>query len=73
MARVLHQRRQAGGLVAQLHKLLGLEQKMRQYEVGEPFVRGVVELGGPAGDRRARGRRPRTSRRSPSSTTRTRG
>ena len=47
MARVLHQRRQQGGLVAQLHKMLGLEQKMRQYEVGERFVRGVIELGGP--------------------------
>jgi coenzyme F420 biosynthesis associated uncharacterized protein len=47
MARVLHQRRQVGGVVAQLHKLLGLEQKMRQYEVGERFVRGVVDLGGP--------------------------
>ena len=31
----------------QVHKLLGLEQKMRQYEVGEQFVRGVVDLGGP--------------------------
>ena len=47
MARVLHQRRQAGGLVAQLHKMLGLEQKMRQYEVGEKFVRGVLDIGGP--------------------------
>jgi len=47
MARVLHQRRQAGGLVAQLHKMLGLEQKMRQYEVGEKFVRGVIDIGGP--------------------------
>ena len=47
MARVLHQRRQTGGLVQQVHKLLGLEQKMRQYEVGEKFVRGVLDLGGP--------------------------
>ena len=47
MARVLHQRRQAGGLVAQLHKMLGLEQKMRQYEVGEKFVQGVIDIGGP--------------------------
>jgi len=47
MARVLHTRRQTGGLVQQVHKLLGLEQKMRQYEVGEKFVRGVLELGGP--------------------------
>jgi len=47
MARVLHTRRQTGGLMQQVHKLLGLEQKMRQYEVGEKFVRGVLELGGP--------------------------
>ena len=25
-----------------MHKLLGLEQKLRQYEVGEKFVRGVI-------------------------------
>jgi coenzyme F420 biosynthesis associated uncharacterized protein len=47
MARVLHQRRQQGGVAALLHKMLGLEQKMRQYEVGERFVRGVIEAGGP--------------------------
>ena len=46
MARVLHQRRQQGGVVALLHKMLGLEQKMRQYEVGEQFVRGVIAIGG---------------------------
>ena len=46
MARVLHTRRQTGGLVQQVHKLLGLEQKMRQYEVGEKFVRGVLDIGG---------------------------
>ena len=39
--------REDRGLVAQLHKMLGLEQKMRQYEVGEKFVRGVIEIGGP--------------------------
>jgi coenzyme F420 biosynthesis associated uncharacterized protein len=47
MARVLHQRRQAGGIAQQVQKLLGLEQKMRQYEVGEKFVRGVLDAGGP--------------------------
>jgi coenzyme F420 biosynthesis associated uncharacterized protein len=47
MARVLHQRRQSGGIAQQLQKLLGLEQKMRQYEVGEKFVRGVLDIGGP--------------------------
>ena len=47
MARVLHQRRQSGGVGQQVQKLLGLEQKMRQYEVGEKFVRGVLDIGGP--------------------------
>jgi len=47
MDRVLHQRRNAGGLTGQLHKLLGLEQKMRQYEVGERFVRAAVDRAGP--------------------------
>ena len=47
MARVLHQRRQTGGIAQQMQKLLGLEQKMRQYEVGEKFVRGVLDIGGP--------------------------
>jgi coenzyme F420 biosynthesis associated uncharacterized protein len=47
MARVLHQRRQSGGIAQQIQKLLGLEQKMRQYEVGEKFVRGVLDIGGP--------------------------
>ena len=46
MDRVLHQRRNEGGLTGQLHKLLGLEQKMRQYEVGERFVRAAVDRGG---------------------------
>ena len=46
MSRVLSQRRKAGGLTSLLHKLLGIEQKMRQYEVGEQFVRGVYALAG---------------------------
>jgi coenzyme F420 biosynthesis associated uncharacterized protein len=46
MSRVLHQRRNAPGLAGYLHKLLGFEQKLRQYEVGERFVRGVVDEGG---------------------------
>jgi coenzyme F420 biosynthesis associated uncharacterized protein len=41
-----HQRRQAGGLVVAAQDAR-LEQKMRQYEVGEKFVRGVIEIGGP--------------------------
>jgi coenzyme F420 biosynthesis associated uncharacterized protein len=47
MSRVLSQRRNQRGLSSLLHKLLGLEQKMRQYEVGEKFVRGVIDAGGP--------------------------
>ena len=35
-----------------LHKLLGLEQKMRQYEIGEKFVRGVDRRRWRARDRR---------------------
>jgi coenzyme F420 biosynthesis associated uncharacterized protein len=46
MERVLQQRRKAVGIAAQLQKLLGLEQKMRQYEVGERFVRGVMDAAG---------------------------
>ncbi|HEX5616424.1 MAG TPA: zinc-dependent metalloprotease [Acidimicrobiia bacterium] len=48
MARVLSARRRRTGLGAQIHKLLGFDAKMRQYEVGERFVRAVVDAGGPA-------------------------
>jgi coenzyme F420 biosynthesis associated uncharacterized protein len=47
MARVLQQRRNSGGLAALVQKMLGISQKMRQYEVGERFVRGVLDTGGP--------------------------
>jgi coenzyme F420 biosynthesis associated uncharacterized protein len=47
MARVLQSRRQAVGLTAFLHKLVGLESKMRQYEVGESFVEVVEQEAGP--------------------------
>ena len=47
MSRILQQRRAAGGLTGLIHKLLGIEQKMKQYEVGEQFVRGVLAAGGP--------------------------
>ena len=46
MSRVLSQRRKMGGLTGALHKILGIEQKMKQYEVGEKFVRGVYAIGG---------------------------
>jgi putative hydrolase len=56
MARVLQARRQAGGLTAVMQKLLGFEMKMRQYDVGERFVRGVADRAGfPALDAAWRG------------------
>ncbi len=47
MSRVLQQRRNQGGLSGLVHKLLGIEQKLKQYEVGENFVRGVYAAAGP--------------------------
>jgi coenzyme F420 biosynthesis associated uncharacterized protein len=47
MQRVLHARRHAGGWTGTLHKVIGLQQKLRQYEGGERFVRSVVDAGGP--------------------------
>jgi uncharacterized protein (DUF2342 family) len=47
MARVLHARRQSKGVTAFLHKLIGLDSKMRQYEVGENFVAVVEREAGP--------------------------
>jgi coenzyme F420 biosynthesis associated uncharacterized protein len=47
MAAVLQARRRARGLTAVLHKLLGLDSKMRQYEVGEAFVAAIEREGGP--------------------------
>lgn len=49
MARVLQARRNARGATALLHRLLGLEMKMRQYEVGEAFVAAVEREAGPRG------------------------
>jgi coenzyme F420 biosynthesis associated uncharacterized protein len=47
MARVLQARRQSGGLSAVVQKLVGLESKMRQYEVGETFIAEVEREAGP--------------------------
>jgi putative hydrolase len=47
MARVLHSRRQARGVSGIVQKSLGLETKMRQYEVGESFVAAVEREAGP--------------------------
>jgi coenzyme F420 biosynthesis associated uncharacterized protein len=47
MARVLQARRRARGFTGILHKLLGLDSKMRQYELGEAFVAAVEREAGP--------------------------
>jgi coenzyme F420 biosynthesis associated uncharacterized protein len=47
MARVLHARRQSRGMAAVLHKVVGLESKMRQYEIGETFIDTVEREAGP--------------------------
>jgi coenzyme F420 biosynthesis associated uncharacterized protein len=49
MARVLDSRRTAGGWTGLVTRLLGLEMKMKQYAIGERFVRGVLEHAGPEG------------------------
>jgi coenzyme F420 biosynthesis associated uncharacterized protein len=46
MAGILSARRNARGATALLHRLMGLEMKMRQYEVGEAFVDAVTDLAG---------------------------
>jgi coenzyme F420 biosynthesis associated uncharacterized protein len=47
MARVLHERRQTTGVQHLVQRLLGLEAKLRQYEVGEAFVDAVERAAGP--------------------------
>ncbi len=47
MARVLDSRRRTRGMQSVLHKVLGLDAKMRQYEVGEAFVAAVELEAGP--------------------------
>jgi coenzyme F420 biosynthesis associated uncharacterized protein len=47
MARVLQARRRTHGLSGVVHKALGLDSKIRQYEVGEAFVEAVEREGGP--------------------------
>jgi coenzyme F420 biosynthesis associated uncharacterized protein len=46
MARVLHARRTARGATALLHRIMGLELKMRQYELGESFVNAIEREAG---------------------------
>ncbi len=44
MERVLQSRRNVGGVAGQINKVLGLEMKLRQYEVGERFIQQLVEI-----------------------------
>jgi coenzyme F420 biosynthesis associated uncharacterized protein len=46
MSAALKARRQSGGVGAQFRKLVGIEMKMRQYEVGESFVEAVEREAG---------------------------
>lgn len=46
MSATLRARRQAGGLARQLRKLVGIEMKMRQYEIGERFITWIEEREG---------------------------
>ena len=46
MSRTLATRRNAGGMGRQIQRLMGLEMKLRQYEVGERFIGGVVDRAG---------------------------
>ena len=47
MARVLRARRQSNGISGLLYRVLGLDAKMRQYEVGERFLEAIEEEAGP--------------------------
>lgn len=46
MASVLSARRNARGATALIQRLMGLEMKMRQYEVGEAFVEAITQAAG---------------------------
>ncbi len=43
LKRSLKQRRQVSGMEKTLQRAIGFDQKVRQYDIGEGFVRGVVE------------------------------
>jgi coenzyme F420 biosynthesis associated uncharacterized protein len=47
MARVLQARRRSQGIGGLVSKLLGIDSKMRQYEVGEQFVAAIEREAGP--------------------------
>ena len=40
--RTLHERRNRAGMEKMLHKVIGFDMKVRQYEMGERFVASVV-------------------------------
>lgn len=44
---VLHQRRQSGGAVRLVQRLVGLDAKMRQYQEGERFLEAIEQAGEP--------------------------
>ena len=46
MSAALKARRQQGGIGAQFRKLIGIEMKMRQYEIGEQFITHLEETVG---------------------------
>jgi len=46
MSAALKARRQSGGVGAQFRKLVGIEMKMRQYEIGEQFITHLEETVG---------------------------
>ncbi len=46
MEKALHARRAVGGIAGQVNKALGLEMKLRQYEVGERFIKELVDIAG---------------------------
>jgi coenzyme F420 biosynthesis associated uncharacterized protein len=47
--RTLHERRNRSGVERVLHKVIGFDMKIRQYDLGERFVTGVVERAGMEG------------------------
>jgi coenzyme F420 biosynthesis associated uncharacterized protein len=47
MSAALKARRQSGGVGGAIRKLVGIEMKLRQYEIGEEFITHLVETAGP--------------------------
>jgi coenzyme F420 biosynthesis associated uncharacterized protein len=49
MRRVLKERRQAAGMERAFQRVIGFDSKVRQYDIGERFVRAVIERAGVEG------------------------